>query len=73
MPEMNGQEFAIEMRRLKPQPPIIMLSGAADVPERALRSAQGFRAQSPFGKPLNCLRLPDRTRAKLDRPVKASG
>jgi hypothetical protein len=26
MPEMNGQEFAIEMRRLKPQAPIIMLS-----------------------------------------------
>jgi hypothetical protein len=28
MPEMNGQEVAIEMRRLNPQAPIIMLSRA---------------------------------------------
>ena len=27
MPEMNGHEFAVEMRRLSPQAPIIMLSG----------------------------------------------
>src|SRR5271167_1495780 len=37
MPEMNGQEVAIEMRRLKPQAPIIMLSGSMDVPEQALK------------------------------------
>jgi CheY-like chemotaxis protein len=35
MPEMNGQEVAIEMRRLMPHAPIIMLSGAVDVPEQA--------------------------------------
>ena len=29
MPEMNGQEVAIEMRRLKPQAPIIMLSATS--------------------------------------------
>jgi CheY-like chemotaxis protein len=42
MPEMNGRELAIEMRRLKPETSIIMLSGAVDVPERALRSADVF-------------------------------
>jgi CheY-like chemotaxis protein len=34
MPEMNGQEVAIEMKRLRPQAPIIMLSGAVEVPDR---------------------------------------
>jgi hypothetical protein len=38
MPEMSGHEVAIEMRRLRPQAPIIMLSGAGDVPELALKS-----------------------------------
>ena len=42
MPEMNGQEVAIEMRRLKPQAPIIMLSGAVDVPEQALKWVDAF-------------------------------
>lgn len=37
MPEMNGQEVAIEMRRLRPQTSIIMLSGAVDVPEQTLK------------------------------------
>jgi hypothetical protein len=30
--ESFGQEVAIEMRRLRPQAPILMLSGAADIP-----------------------------------------
>jgi len=47
MPEMNGQEVAIEMRRLKPQAPIIMLSGAVDVPEQALKYSQ-----RSFGQPV---------------------
>jgi two-component system, cell cycle sensor histidine kinase and response regulator CckA len=42
MPEMNGQEVAIEMRRLRPQAPIIMLSGAVDVPEETLKSVDAF-------------------------------
>ena len=45
MPEMNGQEVAVEMRRLKPQAPIIMLSGAVDVPEKALNSVDAFIAK----------------------------
>ena len=45
MPEMNGQEVAIEMRRLKPQAPIIMLSRAVDVPEQALKWVDAFIAK----------------------------
>ena len=42
MPEMSGQEVAIEMRRLKPQAKIIMLSGAVDIPEDVLNSVDEF-------------------------------
>jgi CheY-like chemotaxis protein len=42
MPEMNGHEVALEMRRIRPQAPIIMLSGAVDVPEQALKSVDAF-------------------------------
>lgn len=42
MPEMNGAEVAIEMRRLRPQAPIIMLSGAVDIPEQALKLVDAF-------------------------------
>jgi CheY-like chemotaxis protein len=42
MPEMNGQEFAIAMRRFRPLAPIIMLSGAVDVPGEALKVVDAF-------------------------------
>ena len=42
MPEMSGQEFAIAMKRLRPLAPIIMLSGAVDVPEQALKVIDAF-------------------------------
>jgi CheY-like chemotaxis protein len=42
MPKMNGHEVAIEMRRLKPQAPIIMLSAAVDIPEQALELVDAF-------------------------------
>jgi CheY-like chemotaxis protein len=42
MPEMNGSEVAIEMRRLMPQAPIIMLSAAVDIPEEALELVDAF-------------------------------
>ena len=45
MPEMNGQEVEIEMRRLMPQARIIMLSGAVDVPEQALKWVDAFIAK----------------------------
>lgn len=42
MPEMNGQEFAIAMRRLRPLAPIIMLSGTVDVPGQVLNVIDAF-------------------------------
>jgi CheY-like chemotaxis protein len=52
MPEMNGQEVATEMRRLKPQAPIIMLSAAVDVPEQALRLVDAFIAKDGLASQL---------------------
>ena len=52
MPEMNGQESAIEMGRLKPQAPIIMLSGAVDVPEQALKLVDAFIAKDHLSSQL---------------------
>jgi CheY-like chemotaxis protein len=45
MPQMNGQDVAIEMRRLRPQTPIIMLSGAVEVPKQVLQCVDAFIAK----------------------------
>src|SRR6185437_12855769 len=42
MPEMNGQEVATEVRRLKPQTKIILLSGAVEIPEQTLNQVDAF-------------------------------
>ena len=52
MAEMNGQEFAIEMRRLRPQAPIIMLSAAVDVPKEALKLVDAFIAKDNLSSQL---------------------
>ena len=52
MPGMNGQEVAVEMRRLRPQAPIIMLSAAAEVPERALKVVDAFVAKDHLARQL---------------------
>jgi CheY-like chemotaxis protein len=52
MPGMNGHEVAVEMKRLRPQAPIIMLSGEADVPEQALKLVDAFIAQDRLASQL---------------------
>jgi CheY-like chemotaxis protein len=52
MPEMNGQEFAIKMKRLRPQAPIIMLSAALDVPKEALNLVDAFIAKDHLASQL---------------------
>lgn len=52
MPGMNGHEVAIELRRLRPEAPIIMLSGAVDVPEHALKVVDAFVAKDRLGSQL---------------------
>jgi len=52
MPEMNGRELAIEMRRIRPQAPIIMLSGAMDVPQETLNLVDAFIAKNRLASQL---------------------
>jgi CheY-like chemotaxis protein len=68
MPEMNGQEFAIAMRRLKPLAPIIMLSAAVDVPEQALKVVDAFVAKDCLTSQL----LPTIARSCVFEPLPSS-
>jgi|ERR1051326_1637564 CheY-like chemotaxis protein len=52
MPGMNGHAVAIEMRQLRPQAPIIMLSGAVDIPEQALKWVDAFIAKDRLASQL---------------------
>jgi CheY-like chemotaxis protein len=52
MPDMNGQDVAIEIRRLQPQAPIIMLSGAGDVPKQVLEWVDAFVAKDRLASQL---------------------
>ena len=52
MPEMNGQEVAAAIRRLKPKAPIIMLSAAVDIPEQALKLVDAFIAKDNLASQL---------------------
>jgi FixJ family two-component response regulator len=49
---MDGHEVAIRMRQLRPQAPIIMLSGAGDIPQRALESIDAFMAKDQLSSHL---------------------
>jgi CheY-like chemotaxis protein len=52
MPEMNGQEVAIEMRRVRPLAPIILLTGAVDVPDQALKLVDALVAKDRLASEL---------------------
>jgi CheY-like chemotaxis protein len=52
MPEMNGQEVAIEMRRLNPLAPIIMLTGAVDIPAQTLNLVDAVVAKDRLASQL---------------------
>jgi DNA-binding NtrC family response regulator len=42
MPEMNGHEVAIEIKRLKPQTPIVLFSSDDAIPEPTLNVVDAF-------------------------------
>jgi CheY-like chemotaxis protein len=42
MPEMNGHELAAEIKRLRPQIPIVMVSSDDEIPEHALKVVDAF-------------------------------
>ena len=64
MPEMNGLEFAIEVKRLKPQMPIVMFSSDDAIPESALNVVDAFVSKNEAPR---CL-LPVITRICGDSP-----
>ena len=52
MPEMNGQEVAVQMRRLNPKAPIIMLSATVDIPQQALKLVDVLIAKNQLASEL---------------------
>src|SRR3984885_2790970 len=52
MPEMNGPEVAIQIKRLRPHAPVIMLSGAVDISEKDLKVVDAFVAKDRLGSQL---------------------
>jgi len=42
MPEMNGHDVAAEIRRLRPEVPIVMVSSDDDIPEHTLNLVDAF-------------------------------
>ncbi len=50
MPEMNGYDVAIEIRRISPGTPILMLSAYFPVPQEVLRVVDGYatKGESPL-------------------------
>ena len=52
VPKMNGREVAIEMRRLRPLGPIILLAEAGEVPERTLNLVDALIAKDRLASQL---------------------
>jgi CheY-like chemotaxis protein len=42
MPEMNGHEVAVEIKRVKPSTPIVMVSSDDQLPDHVLKVVDGF-------------------------------
>jgi CheY-like chemotaxis protein len=63
MPEMNGHEFAHEIRRLRPETPIVMCS-SSEIPEETRQLIDAFVSKNVAHKEL----LPTVTRI-CDRPM----
>ena len=42
MPEMNGHEAALALKRVRPALPVIMVSGSNDIPPEALQAVDFF-------------------------------
>lgn len=46
MPEMNGDEVASQMKRVKPEVPILLLSGYSRLPDEKLNAVDAFLSKS---------------------------
>ena len=52
MPQMNGGEVATEIKRLRPQVPIVMLSSDDEIPEQALNVVNAFVSKNEASRRL---------------------
>jgi CheY-like chemotaxis protein len=52
MPHMNGGEVATEIKRLRPQVPIVMLSSDDEIPEQALNAVNAFVSKNEASRRL---------------------
>jgi len=52
MPEMNGHEVATEIKRLRPQVPIVMVSSDDEIPEQALNVVDAFVSKNEASRRL---------------------
>jgi CheY-like chemotaxis protein len=52
MPEMNGHEVATEMKRLRPQVPIVMVSSDDGIREQALSVVDAFVSKNEASRRL---------------------
>lgn len=52
MPEMNGGEVALAMRRVKPQIPIMLLSAYLNMPDEVIRLVDRFLPKGGGPRPL---------------------
>jgi CheY-like chemotaxis protein len=68
MPAMNGQEVAIELRRLRPQAPIILLTEGLGVPEKALHLVDALIAKDRLASQLLLTIVHLYGRARIELP-----
>jgi len=64
MPEMNGHAVAVEIKRLKPQIPIVMVSSDDAIPEPAMNVVDAFVSKNEASHRL----LPVITRICVEDP-----
>ena len=68
MPKMNGQEVATELRRLRPQAPIILLTEGLGVPEKALHLVDALIAKDRLASQLLLTIVHLYGRARIELP-----
>jgi CheY-like chemotaxis protein len=72
MPDMNGDEVALEMKRLRPDVPIVLFSGSLDIPSSTLKHVDTFVAKGEGLRPLlsvlaRLLQVPGKKQSELRR------
>jgi DNA-binding NtrC family response regulator len=68
MPEMNGHELATEIKRLRPEIPVVMVSSDEEIPEHILKVVDAFVSKNEAPSRL----LPVITRFCGERPFESA-